>query len=481
MDNLDRRVLLGAAGLVGIAALGSRGQGGPLNPPGGAVSSTGKPLTDVEPRVAINATNTPGDVDSLFRITQSGSYYLTGNVQGVANKHGIKVTADNVTIDLNGFTMLGVVNSRDAVRGDGGTSFSGLTVRNGRIRSWSNGSGVFAAGMSECVIENVSFEFMAFEGVWLGARARVIGCWTLSTRNGLRAGVDSLFDRCRVQLTSENGVLGGTGCTVWMCEVVGAATASILLGDRSRVEGCVVSGGSSTGVQAGSSSRVVGCVVTGGTSAGVQVGAYSRVEGCESRQVNGVGISCAGQCVVSGCAVWDAASIGIQVQAEGVVEGCRVHNAGDVGVRCFAGGTVRETEVFSCTSWGINCDSNCTVRGCKCSANGGGIRADGGALVVGCVCQGSVLGSAPGISIFGARGRVEGNQCVGNQIGIATSASTLVIGNTSGGNLVTNWSLAAGTVYGPIIDKTSPGTPAGTGNSAADASGTTHPWANFTH
>ena len=47
---------------------------GSLTPPAGPVAPTPGP----EPRIAINATNTPGDADSVYRIAQPGSYYLTG-------------------------------------------------------------------------------------------------------------------------------------------------------------------------------------------------------------------------------------------------------------------------------------------------------------------------------------------------------------------------------------------------------------------
>jgi len=64
---------------------------GDLNPPPGPVASTMKTLSEVEPRIAVNSINTPGDADSLFKITQPGSYYLTGNITGVAE------TAQGVT------------------------------------------------------------------------------------------------------------------------------------------------------------------------------------------------------------------------------------------------------------------------------------------------------------------------------------------------------------------------------------------------
>ena len=88
---------------------------GPLDPPAGPVAPTYKTLTEVEPRIAINAVNTPGGVDSVYRITEPGSYYLTGNVQGVDGKSCIELMTGNVTIDLSGFELLqgerGIANS----------------------------------------------------------------------------------------------------------------------------------------------------------------------------------------------------------------------------------------------------------------------------------------------------------------------------------------------------------------------------------
>jgi len=46
---------------------------GDLNPPVGPVAPAHKTWTEVEPRIAINATNTPGDADSLFRIAETNA------------------------------------------------------------------------------------------------------------------------------------------------------------------------------------------------------------------------------------------------------------------------------------------------------------------------------------------------------------------------------------------------------------------------
>ncbi|RMD64345.1 MAG: hypothetical protein D6824_04110, partial [Planctomycetota bacterium] len=97
------------------ATTGAQALAGPLNPPAGPIAPTHKTLTEVEPRIAVSADNTPGDADSVFKITQSGSYYLLGDVVGERLKFGIEITAPNVTLDLNGFTLQGVVGSFSGV------------------------------------------------------------------------------------------------------------------------------------------------------------------------------------------------------------------------------------------------------------------------------------------------------------------------------------------------------------------------------
>src|SRR5216683_1539226 len=68
---------------------------GSLTPPS-APAATMKSLDQIEARTIVNSNNTPGDAQSLFKITNSGSYYLTGNMTGVSGKHGIVIAAANV-------------------------------------------------------------------------------------------------------------------------------------------------------------------------------------------------------------------------------------------------------------------------------------------------------------------------------------------------------------------------------------------------
>jgi hypothetical protein len=56
-----------------------------------------KTLNNVEPRTPISSLP--------YTISAAGSYYLTGNLTADAN--GILVDANNVTIDLAGFSLIG--------------------------------------------------------------------------------------------------------------------------------------------------------------------------------------------------------------------------------------------------------------------------------------------------------------------------------------------------------------------------------------
>ena len=100
-----------------------------------------KTLDEVEARIIVNGTNTPGDATNSFIITAPGSYYLVGNITGVTAKHGISIRANDVALDLNGFALMG------------GTGLygihvphaqSGFHLHNGSVRGWTSG-GVDAA------------------------------------------------------------------------------------------------------------------------------------------------------------------------------------------------------------------------------------------------------------------------------------------------------------------------------------------------
>ena len=144
-----------------IACLGVFGAAlaGNLNPPG-PPAPTMKTLDQVEARTPI--------ASLPVTIGQSGSYYLTGNLQGVSGQSGITINADNVTIDLNGYALVGVAGAIAAGIFTGNTPSRNLTIRNGTIRDWT-GDGILAEKSLNVLFEDLLVSGNGFDGVSAGS------------------------------------------------------------------------------------------------------------------------------------------------------------------------------------------------------------------------------------------------------------------------------------------------------------------------
>ncbi len=208
---------------------------GPLNPPAGPVTSTYKTLSDVEPRIAINATNTPGDATCLFKITQPGSYYLTGNILGVAGKHGIKIAlcevGGPVSIDMRGHSLQGVSGSLNGLHGD--ICSDSQTAWNidsgggsGVVTGW-GGWGIYARGSGRIANLNVM--------------SPADGCTALTGGgNGT-----TTIENCRFRTTGGMGILNEQATPLvirnTVIEADGCNTTSLLsLGGPTTVSGVTV-------------------------------------------------------------------------------------------------------------------------------------------------------------------------------------------------------------------------------------------------
>lgn len=238
-SGVGRRAVLAGVGLLGAVAMASRSSAGPLSPPAGAVAGTPGP----EPRTAVNATNTPGNAGALFRITQPGSYYLQGNIvsTGAFTGIGIEVASDGVTLDLNGFSVVG------PGAGSGGAGISAIgtkdfVVRNGCVNGW-RGAGISAVSAVRTTVEGVRFNANNGGGLNAGLHTRVINCHAGNSTgagagHGFLVGNASVVSGCTAHNNLNHGFLVGNGSTVSQCSAFQNGNHGISVGASAVVREC---------------------------------------------------------------------------------------------------------------------------------------------------------------------------------------------------------------------------------------------------
>ena len=413
---------------------------GPLDPPSGPVAPAYKTLTEVEPRTAISAANTPGDADSLFRITQPGSYYLTGNITGVSGKHGIQIDASNVTLDLNGFALRGVAGSLDGINIfelDG----VAIAVRNGSVTSWGDcGLQVNDNGGHDSRVEVTSLRS------------------SLNTSHGIDTRFSGVVSDCYV---SDNG---GDGISALGNSRVSNSTARFNAGDGisvnadSVVTSCVASSNAGTGFGLGP-----GCTLIGSTASG-----------------NAIGVT-ASASIIRDCVVSDSDSHGASVFSACTIADSTFYRNGGHGVDLNGGTNIKNCTASENDGHGFSIGTNSSIQGCTARDNGSsGINATNAAIILQNQCHnnGQGLFGGAGISVDGNDNRVEGNNCTSQDLGIDVNASgNFLLANTCSGN-TTNWSVVANNKCLVVL-----GTNAGAinGDAGGTSPGSTNPWANFTY
>jgi len=201
---------------------------GSLTPPGPPAPAM-KALSQVEPRTPVDNVNTPGDSVSEFNLSQTGSYYLTTNIVGVGAKYGIRISASNVTLDLNGFALLGATNSYSGIY-IGSTSLTNIIVRNGAISAWNNGGydGIFSVG------QDITFEHLTFSGNF--EAAHVLGNTTIRDCTINDSLANGLWIACSGAYVLNNTLAGNDS------RDIGGDAAIYVTGSNNRIDGNHVSG-----------------------------------------------------------------------------------------------------------------------------------------------------------------------------------------------------------------------------------------------
>ncbi|MCP9874372.1 right-handed parallel beta-helix repeat-containing protein [Synechococcus sp. Cruz CV-v-12] len=442
---------------------------GPLTPPVGPVAPSGKTTQEVfdkvaavESRIAINLANTPGDADSLFKISAPGSYYLTGNITGVASKHGIEIVASGVTLDLNGFDLVGVpaMGAFDGVSATA-AGLANIAVLNGSVRSWGDkGVDLAAQVPATCRVEGVVASGNAGNGIAVGIGGAVTNCAVyLNTGAGISTNAGSTVSNCSAYDNIGNGISVSNGCTVTNCSARINNGVGISADRGCTVTDCSAYSNTGGGINAQSNSAILNCSTTLNSTSGIVAANGSTITACSSLQNVNIGISTGTGCTLSGC----TASLnlnGIVTSTGCTLTGCTaLQNTGN-GIGVDSGTTVADCTAQSNILDGIVCTFACVIRGNTCSFNGSG-------------------GDGAGVHATSGGNRIEGNNCTSADRGIDVDGTgNIIIRNTCSGNSPNNWDIVAGNVCVVVQGVTGA---AILGNTGGVAPGSTDPNANFSY
>ncbi|MBI3882359.1 MAG: right-handed parallel beta-helix repeat-containing protein [Verrucomicrobia bacterium] len=255
---------------------------GSLTPPG-APAPLFKTLQQVEPRTPISSLP--------FVISNSGSFYVVSNLNGIAVSNGITITASDVTLDLGGFVLAGLTNSGDGIQVSGART--NLAIRNGSVRGW-GGDGINALGAINGQYQELRLSDNQGWGLNCGANSTVINCTAHLNGTGI-SGV-------------KGGFSAGRACTVVNCiardHYFGAGTRGFATGEASLVNGCTADN-NQIGIVTADGSAVVSCIARSSVLVGISVGVSCTVKDCTASANTGDGIS-----VDSSCRVVDNACAG---------------------------------------------------------------------------------------------------------------------------------------------------------------------------
>ncbi len=265
----SKLILIASAALATLFL--SAAQAGPLAPPAGPVASTGK----------IQIPSLP------FTITQPGSYILTSNLTGIAGQSGITINASNVTIDLNGFSLLGVPGSVDGIRP--GNNHRNLTVINGVIADWGgNGVATFAPG----VIGPLFIQTSRFDGLIVTGNGSI----------GISAGVSSVVINCIARDNVGTGIiLTNSSGVAENCVAMNNGSDGIALADGGVVRGCSALSNAESGINVlNGQSTIVNCTADRNKKFGIKSSGRSIIRNCTATNNDLGGIQVNSQCYVVG-------------------------------------------------------------------------------------------------------------------------------------------------------------------------------------
>jgi Periplasmic copper-binding protein (NosD) len=210
------------------------------------------------PTISLLAQDPRTPISALpYTISAQGSYYLTANLTAIGSSAGITISASNVTLDLNGFALVGG-GSGNVTGINVPAAQKNILIRNGTVRGWTSG-GINASNATNSVIQGIRLSNNTASSTFFNVAAVSVG-------NG-----STVKDCVVAQNANSHGISVGNACAVSGC-VARANSAGV--GIRA-LDSCYVVGNVSdsngTGIAVGSGNRIESNSCTFNASAGILI------------------------------------------------------------------------------------------------------------------------------------------------------------------------------------------------------------------
>ena len=238
-------------------------------------------------------------------IDQPGSYVLTSNLEVTPGAIGILILSDDVTLDMNGFAIIGDKLGGNNSHGIDARLRRNINIKNGTVRNF------FSAGVAinQTAAPNASGRNSIIENV------RVSG-------NGM--GIVANYCIVKDCVASENNADGIYVCSgsVINCQAYSNGTEDVLYyggitAYNSTVVHCTSNFNKSLGIYA-ANSNIIGCTANNNQ----KVGIWSYLHGGDYRASSSI-LNCT--TILNG-------QVGIRIEGQSRVEGCNVRDNGIGGI-----------------------------------------------------------------------------------------------------------------------------------------------------
>lgn len=251
-------------------------------------------VTEINQTLALAGGVVSGDAAGFpVSIDEPGSYVLTSNLSTAALDEpaatsAIVVSADNVTLDMNGFSI------------SGPTVCSCSTATSCMPTGAGGGIEVSSLGVTGLVVFNGTISGMPDRGVQAGPNARIYELTVSGNGNsGATAGANSLFDRVIATCNGAEGVvLTGDG-TADAITARSNKLAGIEIGTGAVVTSSTSDGNGGSGITGGAGSGVHNSSTRNNSGGGIVLGPDGTARGNSASGNTGPGFTLTGASLVS--------------------------------------------------------------------------------------------------------------------------------------------------------------------------------------